>query len=189
MKKENILFTTVFCLFILLLASCKKNNIYDEMPLGKDLTIAYEKLLKEYKLEKDSTKSFYEIGASFVVYPDNKVEQNQASVYIIVEQKDKGYYKYIYNMTTDKLDSYSVNIADSFGPVFAHQLFPSFENLDFVRDSLLKKAEMVNPQIANLRFYINSDSGKPEIEAIIEDVKNPDNSKTLVSDISGHIIQ
>lgn len=151
------------------------------MPVGKDLTVAYEKLLKQNKLEKDSSECLFEIGSNFVLYPDNKVEQNQASVYIVVEQKGKGLYKYIYNMTTDKFDSYNVNTADSASILFSHQIFPSFESLDAVRERLVKKADIANPKVANLRFYMNPASHKTEVEAIVEDVDNPHNSKTVVS--------
>lgn len=187
MKKMNIKLLILFTLSVILPSSCKKNNVYDEMPVGKDLSIAYEKLLKQNKLEKDSTESIYDIGASFVIYPDNKVEQNQTSVYIIVSQNKKGVYKYIYNMTTDRFDSYKVNSVDSVEKLFAHQVFSSFEILDIVRDSLLQKSSMPNPQITNIRFYINSALNKPEVEGIIEDVYKPNNSKIFISDINGNI--
>ncbi len=186
MKRKNTIFAAVFSLFIILLISCKNNNVYDEMPAGKELTVAYEKLLNQNKLVKDSSASFFDIGASFVIYPDNKVEQNQASVYIIVSQPSKGVYKYLYNMTTDKFDSYQLNSADSLGVLFSHQLFPSFDQLDAVRDSLLRRGEINNPQISNLRFYINSVSSRPEVEVIMEDVDNPDNSQIYISDINNN---
>lgn len=159
------------------------------MPAGKDLTIAYKKLLKQNKLEKDSTESFLDIGASFIIYPDNKVDQNQSSVYVIVSQKEKGVYKYIYNLTTDKFDSYSLNSVDSLGQLFAHQIFPSFESMDAIRGGLLKNTGMSAPQITSIRFYINFVLNKPEIETIIEDVESPDNSKIFVSDINGNLIK
>lgn len=186
MKRKNTIFAAVFSLFIILLISCKNNNVYDEMPTGKELTVAYEKLLKQNKLVKDSSASFFDIGASFVIYPDNKVEQNQASVYIIVSQPSKGVYKYLYNMTTDKFDSYQLNSADSLGVLFSHQIFPSFDQLDAVRDSLVRRGEINKPQISNLRFYINQVSTRPEIEVIMEDVDNPDNSQIYISDINNN---
>lgn len=182
MKSKNIILGAFCMLVVGLLFSCKNDNVYDEMPVGKDLAVAYEKLLKQNKLTKDSTECFLEIGSNFVIYPDNKVEQNQASVYIIVDQKGKGLYKYIYNMTSDKFDSYNVKMEDdSVSGFFAHQIFPSFESLDIVRDSLLKKSEIANPKIANLRFYISPLSNRPEVEAVVEDIDNPDNSKTITS--------
>ncbi|PXV63339.1 hypothetical protein CLV62_11456 [Dysgonomonas alginatilytica] len=181
MKKKNIIFPAFCVLVVCLLFSCKSDNIYDEMPAGKELTVAYEKLLKQNKLAKDSTECFLEIGSNFVIYPDNKVEQNQAAVYIIVERRGKGLYKYIYNMTSDKFDSYNISPADSVGGLFSHRIFPSFEDLDAVRDSLLKKSEIANPKIANLRFYISESSRKPEVEAIVEDIDNPGNSKTITN--------
>lgn len=183
MRKKNVLISIVSCLFILLLVSCRKNTIYDEMPQGKDLTVAYDKLLKKNKLEKDSTASFVDIGANFVIYPDNKVEQNQASVYVVFSRKEKGVFKYIYNMTTGKFDSYEVNSVDSLSQLFPHQVFPSFERLDLVRESLLKQSDISNPQIASIRFYINPVLNKSEIETIIEDIDNPNNSKVIISAI------
>lgn len=182
MKKKDIIFSAVL-LFSFLLVSCHKNTIYDDMPAGSHLSVAYNKLLKKNKLERDSTASFVDIGANFVIYPDNKVEQNQASVYIVFSQKEKGVFKYIYNMTTDKFDSYEVNWNDSLGSLFPHQLFPSFESLDAIRDSLLREVGISNPQIANIRFYINPALNRPEIETIVEDTDNPANSKVVVSAI------
>lgn len=188
MKRKNTIFTAVFSLFIILLISCKNNNVYDEMPTGKELAVAYEKLLKQNNLVRDSSASFFDIGASFVIYPDNKVEQNQASVYITASQPNRGVCRYIYNMTTDKFDSYQLNYADSLGVLFSRQIFPSFEQLDVVRGSLLRRKEVNHPQISNIRFYMNSLSIKPEIEVIVEDVENPDSSQIYISDINGNII-
>lgn len=183
MKKITLLLPTLCLLLVWALVSCKNKNIYYEMPSGKELDIAYKKLLEQNDLAKDSAVHFLEIGSHFVIYPGNKPEHNQASVYIIVDQEEKGMYRYIYNMTVDKFDSYTVNSTDSSGVLFSPQIFPSFERLDAERDSLLKTADIAHPKIVHLRFYPNRVSHKPELGAMIEDVDKPYNSKTVVLDV------
>ena len=92
-------------------------------------------------------------------------------------------------MTTDKFDSYQVNPSDSLGVLFSHQMFSSFDKLDIVRDSLLRRGEVNHPQISNIRFYLNSLTTKSEVEVIMEDVDNPDNSRVYISDINGNLIK
>lgn len=189
MINKNRMFLVVISSLLIVLVSCSNRNVYDELPSNEDLTVAYGKLLKHNKLDRDSSNSFLDVGASFIIYPNNEVEKNLASVYITVCKDEGEAYKYIYNMTTETYDSYKVNSLDSLTKCFSNLQFSSFDILDVVRTGLLAKEGMNKPQISNIRFYINASFNKPEVETTIEDVDFPGNSRTFISDLEANIIQ